>query len=160
MMSDSSLLKELGEQIGIDLEFDENNQCLLRFDENMWISIHGATDGYVFYGMLGDFPDQEENTFWKGVLSINKELADLGEGAIALEDSTDSLLLIKKIDTRGMDGIGLRDALARFSTALERVMGFFVHEELSEDDETDPDASQSNGEEHETQRKGILPDLC
>lgn len=108
-MEKSIVLKDFGKLIGIELDFDENNQCLLNVCGNVWISIYHTENNYVLYGMLGDFPEQEQSEFWKSVLSVNKDLLDLEEGSICLEESTDSLLLIKSITTNALDAFVFKE---------------------------------------------------
>lgn len=125
-MDTSFLLKEFGKILGIELEFDESRQCLLNICDTLWVSINNKDDSYVLHGMLGDFPEQEDSDFWKRILSINKELLDLEEGTICLEDSTDSLLLIKSIPINGLDAFSFKERFEKFASTLERLIDFLA----------------------------------
>lgn len=127
-MSHSILLEEFGELIGIDLKFDENHQCLLQLDDRLLVSIHYVGGNYIFYGMLGEFPDNDEAVFWKNVLSVNKDLAESNSGTICFEESTDVLLLIKSVGVQGIDATKLKKIVEDFVSTVEKLIGFFTSE--------------------------------
>lgn len=62
----SLLLKELGEDLGLPLAFDENGRCLLILDDKLMISIHTSkSDGWILYGMLGEFYKNTDEIFFQ-----------------------------------------------------------------------------------------------
>lgn len=117
-----TLLKDFGDLLGLELSFDENGQCLFEVDEQFLISIRKKGENYSFYGMLGEFPDVEDDNFWKNVVATNMHLVESDDGVICLETSTDCLVLIKNIRLFQLDALGLMTEVGNFVKILEHLI--------------------------------------
>jgi hypothetical protein len=117
-----ALLTDLGKLLGIELTFDENNQCFLLLDERVMISIRDLNNHFVLYGMLGEFPEDKSATFWQKLLALNVVLAETGAGSIALEESADVVMLIKAIHTDGLTVAELEKEVSVFVSQVEKLI--------------------------------------
>lgn len=125
----TELLTDLGKALGIDLVFDENNQCFLLLDERLMISIRKMDNRFVLYGMLGEFPEGKPATFWQKLLVINLVLAETGEGNIALEASADAVMLIKAIPTDTLTVSALEELISHFISRVEKLVTVLAEED-------------------------------
>jgi hypothetical protein len=115
----SILLKELGEDLGLPLRFDEHNQCLLILDDRLMISIHTVEDSWVLYGMLGECYQNQDRGFFQYLFSLNQILAEQGHGALAFDKHNSAILYIQHIPLRNADRVSLFQALEVFTDWLE-----------------------------------------
>ena len=128
-MNNDIVLKDFGNLLGIDLVFDQNGQCMLELDSTLLVSIRKKEENYIFYGMLGEFPDETDDMFWKNVLAANIHLAESPSGSICFEMSTDCLVLIKSIRTFQLEAVGLKKALEDFVETQEGLLELFTQQD-------------------------------
>lgn len=116
----SLLLKELGEDLGLPLAFDENGRCLLILDDKLMISIHTSkSDGWILYGMLGEFYKNTDEIFFQHLFSLNQILAKQGHGALAFDKHNSAILYVQHISLQNTNRVGLYQALEKFTNWLE-----------------------------------------
>ena len=123
------LLTELGKRLGVELTFDENNQCFLLLDEHLMISIRSLNENFVLYGMLGEFPEEQSARFWQKLLALNLGLAEAGEGSITLEESADVVMLIKTMPTN-LTVSELENGISTFVSHIERLITVLKEEDF------------------------------
>ncbi|NRB66648.1 MAG: chaperone SicP [Vibrio sp.] len=91
-MSHELLLARLGEKLGLPLVFDQSNQCLLLWDEQLMVSIAPKNDDWVLRCMLTKVEPENERETFKRALTLNHELNKLDSGYIFFEESSRALL--------------------------------------------------------------------
>ncbi len=148
----STLLQDFGGLLGIDLAFDENDQCLLEVGGKLLVSIRKKGEDYSLYGMLGDFPDVVEGDFWRDVLAENTHLVESDDGVICLEASTDCLVLIKNVRIFQLDALGLKSNVENFVNTQERLIAQFS----AGDVEAEPTVDEISGDD---ERRGESQDF-
>ena len=89
-----NLISELGNILGLDLELDENNQCLISVN-NIFISIRILKERIVFYASLCDIDDYDKIM---KALSINATLSETGLGGIGYDSISDSTVFIRSTE--------------------------------------------------------------
>lgn len=130
MEKQTQLLKDLGKNLGIDLVFDENDQCFLLLDEQLMVSIKSADDHFILYGMLGEFPEGDISTaFCQKLLAFNFALAETGDGSIAIDESSEVVMLIKHLPIDGLDVTQFEKIVGHFASQLERLINILTEEE-------------------------------
>ena len=93
------IIAEVGDVLGLPLNFDEEGICALQFDETLLVSLHvWENDSWLLTGVLSEsLPAEMGEAFWKRVLSCNGELARENAGSIVYSDGSGSLLLTDTI---------------------------------------------------------------
>lgn len=124
------LLKELGQDLGLPLVFDEYGQCLLILDNKLLISIHTVDDSWVLYGMLGTYnhPDQ---AFFQYLFSLNQILAEQGHGALAFDKHNSAILYIQHIPLQDANRTTVYHALEAFTDWLEALIQRLAENEIN-----------------------------
>lgn len=116
-------MDQIGNSLEIELSFDENGQCFLLLDEHLMVSIRSVDGGWILYGMLGDMnADESAEGVARTLLALNLELAQSGSCSIALEASSDVIMLVQRIDTASVDGERLQDMLGHFVDTLSNTI--------------------------------------
>lgn len=123
----AELLKDFGSHIGLELAFDDAGQCLLMVDEAL-ISIRARDRRFMFYGLLGEFPQVQSAAFWKQVLSLNGELSEQQMGAITIELESDRITLLQSVDVSTMAPGQLSGALREFVDQVNRLVALLDRE--------------------------------
>ncbi|HFW5377103.1 TPA: chaperone SicP, partial [Salmonella enterica subsp. diarizonae serovar 61:l,v:z35] len=86
-----------GEKLGLPLTFDDNNQCLLLLDTDIFMSIEAKDDIWLLNGMIIPLSPFCGDSIWRQIMVINGELAAKNEGTLAYIDSAEILLFIDVI---------------------------------------------------------------
>ncbi len=115
------LLSELGDDLGLQLTFDEHGQCLLVLDENLMISIRQSEDNWILYGMLGEFWPHDSDVF-QYLLSLNQSLAEQGQGVLAFDPKNNAVLYLYRISLKDTDRALLYQVLETFTDRLETLI--------------------------------------
>jgi len=123
----AELLKDFGTHIGLELVFDDAAQCLLMVDETL-ISIRARDERFMFYGMLGEFPQVQQAGFWKHVLSLNADLVEQQRGAITVELGSDRISLLQSVDVSTMAPGQLSGALREFVDQVNHLVALLDRE--------------------------------
>ncbi len=87
----------IGEKLGLPLTFDDNNQCLLLLDSDIFTSIEAKDDIWLLNGMIIPLSPVCGDSIWRQIMVINGELAANNEGTLAYIDAAETLLLIHAI---------------------------------------------------------------
>lgn len=83
--------------MGLPLTFDDNNQCLLLLDSDIFTSIEAKDDIWLLNGMIIPLSPVCGDSIWRQIMVINGELAANNEGTLAYIDAAETLLLIHAI---------------------------------------------------------------
>lgn len=132
----SFFLECIGKQVGIDLSFDENNQCFLLIDNKFPISIRNMETHYLLYAMIAEIPSDEDGAIWQNILCLNLELAEHHDGSLGFEETSNSLVLLKNINNTGLNEHEITDAMAKFIFIQESLTKVFLllEEEISDEE--------------------------
>jgi hypothetical protein len=80
----------------LDLCFDEAQQCLLLFDDQM-VSISSGADSWTFYGMVMELDRPRDDTFWYELLALNLSLLKQRAGGLASRSDVKALLYVDSV---------------------------------------------------------------
>ncbi|EDS3841730.1 chaperone SicP [Salmonella enterica] len=98
MYSHEQLISDVGNTLGLPLEFDENEQCMLQFDDCFIVSIKANGDVWLLTGiLLNSLPPACGEEFWRNTMAINVELAIHNAGQLSYSDEDSALLLMYNI---------------------------------------------------------------
>ncbi|HCL5250962.1 TPA: chaperone SicP [Salmonella enterica] len=97
MQVHQDIIADIGEKLGLPLTFDDNNQCLLLLDTDIFMSIEAKDDIWLLNGMIIPLSPICGDSIWRQIMVINGELAAKNEGALAYIDTAETLLLIDVI---------------------------------------------------------------
>lgn len=113
-------LNQVGERLGLPLRFDENNQCLLMLDDNLFVSVRVFGDCWVLRGLLMEvFPCSNSETL-RDLLAMNRELAEQDGGTLAYEPESQALLYFDSVPQPG-DVDDVINRLESFITQQEKL---------------------------------------
>ncbi|EAA4607460.1 chaperone SicP [Salmonella enterica subsp. enterica serovar Oranienburg] len=95
MYQHERIISETGDILGLPLDFDEEGQCALQFDENLFVSFQiWKNDTWLLTGLLLDtLPPEPDNAFWKKIMMLNGELAMDNAGNLVYSENDNALLL-------------------------------------------------------------------
>ncbi|EHW4687967.1 chaperone SicP [Salmonella enterica] len=93
MQAHQDIIANIGEKLGLPLTFDDNNQCLLLLDSDIFTSIEAKDEN----GMIIPLSPVCGDSIWRQIMVINGELAANNEGTLAYIDAAETLLLIHAI---------------------------------------------------------------
>ncbi|WP_323117713.1 chaperone SicP [Burkholderia alba] len=122
MNTPAEWLNALSEKVCLPLDFDEHGQCFLMLDDRLMMSIRRVDDAVVLYGMLGEFPAPVPASLCMRVLAENLALSEAGGGGIGYDDDTGAMMLIERVRDAGFGADAFVDAVAAFSSRLERLI--------------------------------------
>ncbi|HAG1892143.1 TPA: chaperone SicP [Salmonella enterica] len=99
MSRDESILKEIGRVLGVTLNFDEDGQCSLLFDQELFVSLSIWNDNTWFLSglLLDSLPVEMGESFWRKVMILNCGVARDNVGNIVYSDDDNVLLLMDTI---------------------------------------------------------------
>ncbi|MBA3110538.1 chaperone SicP [Salmonella enterica] len=97
MQAHQDIIADIGEKLGLPLTFDDNNQCLLLLDTDIFMSIEAKDDIWLLNGMIIPLSPICGDSIWRQIMVINGELAAKNEGVLAYIDTAETLLLIDVI---------------------------------------------------------------
>jgi len=116
-----SHLMALGRKVGIpELTLDEQGACIMSFDEHV-VTFQEEDEGrgVTMYTVLGILPRETAAGVYRNVLSGNLFWAETHGATLALEDSTDSLVLAREVDVSKMSEDEFQDLLGLFLDAAD-----------------------------------------
>ncbi|WP_080439546.1 chaperone SicP [Burkholderia ubonensis] len=87
----------LGQRLGLPLRFDENRQCLLLLDDNLFVSLRANDKNWLISGMLAEIALDAGGVVWGALMAINLELATQQAGSLAYEPTSRTLLYLAVI---------------------------------------------------------------
>ncbi|MDN7675869.1 chaperone SicP [Burkholderia oklahomensis] len=117
----------LGQRLGLPLRFDENRQCLLLLDDNLFVSLRANDKNWLIRGMLAEIPLDAGGVVWSALMAINLELATQQAGSLAYEPTSRALLYLAIIP----QPCQLDDAaeqLERFIRYQEQLQARVIHQ--------------------------------
>ncbi|MBU2898908.1 chaperone SicP [Vibrio hepatarius] len=134
-MNHQLTLNRVGEQLGLPLEFDQSNQCMLMFDRHLLVSLAPEEEHWKLTCMLARIEPEQEKTTFKKALLINHHLNQVGSGHIYFEDDSHALLYLDRIeDLENTDEV--IDRLTELINRYEYLQGIFESNEWSDEDFT------------------------
>lgn len=113
-------LGRVGERLGLPLSFDENSQCLLMLDENLFVSVRVSGDCWVLRGLLREMSPNSHSETWRDLLVMNRELAEQNGGTLGYEPESQALLYLCSLPHPGnVDDV--IEGLERFISQQEKL---------------------------------------
>lgn len=99
MYQHERIISEIGEILGLPLDFDEEGQCALQFDENLFVSFQiWKNDTWLLTGLLLDIlPSEPSSSFWKKIMVLNSEMAMENSGNLVYSETDNTLLLVDTV---------------------------------------------------------------
>ena len=115
----SSLLKELGDELGINLSPDSKGNCIVTF--NGTINVHikpSRNDKILVASIVGDVPPGAFRTRILQAALMSNALPAPSYGVFGYSEDTNNLILFGYIPSAGLTGKILYDYLRRFILKL------------------------------------------
>ncbi|ELE3785400.1 chaperone SicP [Salmonella enterica] len=97
MQAHQDIIANISEKLGLPLTFDDNNQCLLLLDSDIFTSIEAKDDIWLLNGMIIPLSPVCGDSIWRQIMVINGELAANNEGTLAYIEAAETLLFIHAI---------------------------------------------------------------
>ena len=99
MYQHERIISEIDEILGLPLDFDEEGQCALQFDENLFVSFQvWKNDTWLLTGLLLDMlPSEPSTSFWKKIMVLNSEMAMENSGNLVYSENDNTLLLVDTV---------------------------------------------------------------
>ncbi|MDR0646919.1 MAG: type III secretion system chaperone [Puniceicoccales bacterium] len=119
----NDLLKRIGEGLSLpDLCLDENNHCILLFDEKIVLNIDFDEEGskLVIYAYVGEIPLDCRETVFEKALEGNFFWNETDGGTLGIDKQSQSLVLAKAFDWPLKHIEGFEDELATFVEVIEK----------------------------------------
>lgn len=119
----NNLLKRIGEGLNIpDLCLDENNHCILLFDEKIVLNIDLDEEGskLVIYAYIGEIPLECREVIFEKALEGNFFWNETDGGTLGIDKQSQSLVLAKSFSLPLKDTEVFEDQLASFVEIVEK----------------------------------------
>lgn len=97
MQKHQDIIADIGEKLGLPLSFDDNNQCLLLLNTDLFISIEAKDNIWLLNGMIIPLSPVCGDNIWRQIMVMNGELASKEGGTLAYIETAEALLLIDVI---------------------------------------------------------------
>ncbi|EER9981225.1 CesT family type III secretion system chaperone [Escherichia coli] len=99
MYQHDRIISEIGGLLGLSLDFDEEGQCALQFDECLFISFRvWRNDTWLLTGLLLDsLPSELDNFFWKKIIMFNNEMAMENSGNLVYSEDDNAIFLVDTV---------------------------------------------------------------
>lgn len=128
-MNHELALNRLGEKLGLPLEFDQSNQCMLLLDSHLLISLKSKGERWDLTCMLTKVDPEHELQLLKQALLVNHKLNQIEAGHIYFEDNSKALLYVARIeDFENTEEIPLK--LTEVINRYEELQSIFQSKEL------------------------------
>jgi hypothetical protein len=119
----NGLLKRIGKSLGIpDLALDENNHCILLFDEKIVLNIDLDEEGkkLVTYAYIGEVPLECRELVLEKALEGNFFWNETDGGTLGIDRQSQSLVLAKAFGLPLKDSKVFEESLASFVEVVEK----------------------------------------
>jgi hypothetical protein len=119
----NDLLKRIGEGLSLpDLCLDENNHCILLFDEKIVLNIDFDEEGgkLVIYAYVGEIPLDCREIIFEKALEGNFFWNETDGGTLGIDKQSQSLVLAKAFDWPLKNIEVFEDELATFVEVIEK----------------------------------------
>ncbi|MDR2396944.1 MAG: type III secretion system chaperone [Puniceicoccales bacterium] len=119
----NDLLKRIGEGLSLpDLCLDENNHCILLFDEKIVLNIDFDEEGskLVIYAYVGEIPLDCREIIFEKALEGNFFWNETDGGTLGIDRQSQSLVLAKAFDWPLKNIEIFEDELATFVEVIEK----------------------------------------
>ncbi|MDR1255057.1 MAG: type III secretion system chaperone [Puniceicoccales bacterium] len=119
----NDLLKRIGEGLSLpDLCLDENNHCILLFDEKIVLNIDFDEEGskLVIYAYVGEIPLDCRETIFEKALEGNFFWNETDGGTLGIDKQSQSLVLAKAFGWPLKNIETFEDELATFVEVIEK----------------------------------------
>lgn len=140
------LLSAFGRSVGLpEIEFNEDGLCILDMDEKLVLTIREnlPAEHWTLLGLLGEFPEDMPEGFYRSLLAFNYDLADRGGPTIGLDPQTDMVMLCRTFPLRDADLEVFSETLSRFVDTLEHLLDAL--NAASSEDQGDTAPEQASG---------------
>ena len=122
----NELLRHIGEGLSLpDLCLDENNHCILLFDEKIVLNIDLDEEGskLVIYGYVGEIPLDCREAIFEKALEGNFFWNETDGGTLGIDKQSQSLVLAKAFSLPLQNIELFEDQLASFVEIVEKWIG-------------------------------------
>lgn len=119
----NELLKHIGEGLNLpDLCLDDNNHCILLFDEKIVLNMDLDEEGnkLVIYAYIGEIPLECRETIFEKALEGNFFWNETDGGTLGIDKQSQSLVLAKSFSLPLKDFNAFEDQLATFVEVVEK----------------------------------------
>ena len=119
----NELLKHIGEGLNLpDLCLDDNNHCILLFDEKIVLNMDFDEVGgkLVIYAYIGEIPLECRESIFEKALEGNFFWNETDGGTLGIDKQSQSLVLAKSFLLPLEDFNGFEDQLASFVEVVEK----------------------------------------
>jgi len=119
----NELLKHIGEGLNLpDLCLDDNNHCILLFDEKIVLNMDLDEEGnkLVIYAYIGEIPLECRETIFEKALEGNFFWNETDGGTLGIDKQSQSLVIAKSFLLPLKDFNAFEDQLATFVEVVEK----------------------------------------
>lgn len=139
----NQILKRIGEGLSIpDLKLDDNNHCILLFDEKIVLNIDLDEEGsqLVIYAYIGEIPLECREKVFEKALEGNFFWNETDGGTLGIDKQSQSLVLAKAFELPLKNEYEFEEKLASFVEVVEKWIiriETFAREALEQNNEDD-----------------------
>ncbi|WP_299493700.1 chaperone SicP [uncultured Shewanella sp.] len=136
-MSESHLLIEkLGDYLGLPLKFEENQPCLLMFDEKLMVAINHKEAQWQFHCMLAELSVDTPVEYYQSYLAMNIALSNEQLGSICYDADSRALVYIASLSMpTSFDSLVtfLEEVVDQYEQLHQQVNNQSLHKEMKQD---------------------------
>lgn len=120
MSFQATVLHELGDQLGLALEFDAQQRCALLLDQSHLVTLNGDDRGWLLHGLLRENADSDSCDPWQ-LLDINLDLALEQAGTLAFDNHNRTLAYLEWLPLDRLTADNAYRLLEQFTDRLEHL---------------------------------------
>ncbi|MBC6496708.1 MAG: type III secretion system chaperone [Alphaproteobacteria bacterium GM7ARS4] len=117
------LLKTLGESIGLDsLHFDDNDGCLLQFDDTITLLLlyDAPQDDVYLFSFVQEIPADHREKVLIRLLEANYRWQETAGATLSLNPGSESVVLTRQVSANGLDLPQLEKLIGDFVDNVEK----------------------------------------
>ncbi|MBC6444379.1 MAG: type III secretion system chaperone [Alphaproteobacteria bacterium GM202ARS2] len=124
------LLAELGKSIGLDeLYFDDNDGCLLQFDDTITLLLlyESRQDFLYLFSFVQELPAENKEKVLRRLMEANYRWTETEGATLSLNPGEDNVVMTLQLSAVGLDLSVLEDTIGRFVDSVERWSKYLVN---------------------------------
>ncbi|MDN3610024.1 CesT family type III secretion system chaperone [Vibrio ostreicida] len=125
-MNHELILKRLGDMLGLPIEFDDCEQCVLMIDEHLVVSLTPQDQDWLLRCMVTEVEPEFEQSTFKTAMQLNSTLSLTNSGHLFFEENSRALLYVARIAAE--DGDTLYQGLSDTVTQYENIQNLLVNQ--------------------------------